>query len=339
MTLTLRVFSMVDRPVNRRQLLALSGVSLVSALSGCASVVKQANSGTNQTTTQTDAPETQTTTASNETTTVSETQESVENRPKTISEPKFDLPAESIPEATPKPRYPTLGTADTTLTVFGNWKCPYTQEFVRQQLGDLVDDFVVTGDVSIEYRNVAYMDGEPYLGPDAPRAAEAGLAVWDIDPSSFWTYFAHVFANQPQERYDWATTENLARFAKRSDVEGVDQVQQALRTRTYSQSVRQSAEAATELEITTVPRVVFDGEVTAPTVQPEATRQQFERAANGGATSDDGSETEFGGNTTDESSSDGDDTDDTFNATDDDSSTDEDETGPGRSDENGQSDD
>ncbi|WP_416841674.1 DsbA family protein [Haloferax sp. DFSO52] len=302
---------MVDRPVSRRQLLALSGVSIVSALSGCASVVEQANSGAEQTATRTDAPETQTTTttASNATTTESETQESVENRPKTISEPKFDLPSQPVPDASPDPRYPTLGTADTTLTIFGNWKCPYTQAFVRQQLGRLVDDFVVTGDVSIEYRNVAYMNGDPYLGADAPRAAEAGLAVWDIDPDAFWTYFAHVFANQPQERFEWATAENLTRFAERADVEGVEQVQQALRSRSYAQSVRQSAEAATEMRITTVPRVVFDGEVTAPTVQPEATRRQFERAATGESTS--GDELETGSN---------------------------DATGPGQSDENGRSD-
>lgn len=338
MALTLRVYRMVDRPVSRRQLLALSGVSIASALSGCASVVKQANSGGSQTTTQTDAAETQTA-AANTTTTDAESQESVENRPKEISEPKFDLPAQPVPEATPEPRYPTLGTADTTLTIYGNWKCPYTQEFVRQQLGGLVDDFVVTGDVSIEYRNVAYMNGDPYLGADAPRAAEAGLAVWNIDPASFWTYFAHVFANQPQERFEWATTENLTRFAERADVEGVEQIEQTLRSRTYAQSVHQSADAASEMGITTVPRVVFDGQVTAPTVQPEATREQFERAANGGATSGDESETEFGGNTTNESSSDGDDTDGTFNTTDDDSSTDDGETGPGRSDENGRSDD
>ena len=280
---------MVDRPVSRRHLLTLSGVSIVSALSGCASVVKQADSGANQPSTQTDAPETQTTTA-NATTTEAEARESVEQRPKEISKPKFDLPSEPVPDATPEPRYPTLGTADTTLTFFGNWKCPYTQEFVRQQFGGLVDDFVVTGDVSIEYRNVAYIDGDPYLGADAPRAAEAGLAVWDIDPASFWSYFAHVFANQPQERFEWATTENLARFAERAGVEGVEQVQQTLRSRTYAQGVRQSADTAAEVDVTTVPRVVFDGDVTAPTVQPEATRRQFERAANEGATSGDESE-------------------------------------------------
>lgn len=336
MPLTLRMFRMVDRPVSRRQLLALSGVSIASALSGCASVVKRANSGGSQTATQTDAPATQTAT---QTTNGTGTQESLENRPKEISEPQFDLPSQPVPEAKPEPRYPTLGTADTTLTIYGNWKCPYTQEFVRQQLGDLVDEFVVTGDVSIEYRNVAYMDGDTYLGADAPRAAEAGLAVWNIDPASFWTYFAHVFANQPQERFEWATTENLTRFAERAGVEGVEQIEQTLRSRTYTQSVHQSADTASEMGITTVPRIVFDGQVTAPTVQPEATREQFERAANDGAALGDGSEAGSDGSTTDESSSEGGDTDSTFNGTDDGSSADDDETGPGRSDENGRSND
>lgn len=281
---------MVDRKVNRRRILQLSGLATASALSGCASVVRQSDSESEQTTAG--APQTQTPAQTTETTGTADEQETPQQRPAQISEPQFDVPGEPLPEDTQQPRYPTLGTADTTLTVYGNWKCPYTQEFVRQQLGDLVEEFVVPGDVSIEYRTVAYQNGEPNLGEDAPRASEAGLAVWDIDPSSFWTYFAYVFANQPQERFEWATTDTLVRFAERADVAGIDQIRRAIRSRTYVQSVQQSADRADEIGISTVPRVAYDGEVTAPTVDPAATRDQFERAANGEFATDDENENE-----------------------------------------------
>jgi protein-disulfide isomerase len=309
---------MDDRTMNRRRLLGLSGVAAVSALSGCASVVQQTDNGSTQTPTeaQTETPPSQNETTT-ETTEAPETTEqtAADGRPKTISEPQFDLSTTQLPEQTPDPRYPTIGTADTTVTVYGNWKCPYTQEFVRQQFGGLVDEFVVTGDVSVEYRNVAYLDGEPNLGTDAPRAAEAGLAVWDVDQSAFWEYFSYVFANQPQERFEWATTDNLVRIANRATVEGLDQIRQSIRSRAYSQSVTMSSERASELGVSTVPRVVYGDTVTAPTVDPESTREQFERAAKdsdstasgasvaGTANATSGNTTQFGTeNTTDDNS-------------------------------------
>ncbi|WP_396613784.1 DsbA family protein (plasmid) [Haloferax sp. S1W] len=281
---------MADRKVHRRRLLGLSGAAAVAALSGCASFAQDASSGQpktpESTPTRTPGETTQSKTTTTNATADDETADGgtdAELRPQTIDEPQFDVSAAPLTTKSPKPRYPTLGTADTTLTIYGNWKCPYTQEFVREQLGGLVEEFVATGDVAIEYRNVAYAGGEPHLGADAPRAAEAGLAVWDIDPQSFWTYFAYVFANQPQERYEWATTDTLVRLAERAGVDGTDQIQRAIRARTYAQSVQLSAKQATEIGITTVPRVVYDGETTAPTVNPDKTRRQFEEAASSGS--------------------------------------------------------
>lgn len=291
---------MDDNPVSRRRLLGLSAIAAVPALSGCASVVDDTDSEPERTATNASAPQNAATNATEsdaatENGTATDEQVAPGDRPETISEPDIDVPSSSLLEERPRQRYPTLGTADTTVTLYGNWKCPYTQEFVNEQFDDLVDDFVATGDVSVEFRNVAYVDGEPYLGEDAPRATEAGLAVWDIDPSSFWDYFAYVFANQPQERFEWATTDNLVRFAERADVDGLDQIRQAIRSRTYNRSVEQSAERADGLEITTVPRVAYGDSVTAPTVDPESTREQFERAADGASGSGDDSS---GGNGT-----------------------------------------
>ncbi|RDZ62179.1 thioredoxin [Haloferax sp. Atlit-12N] len=293
---------MVDRETDRRSILKLSGVAAIASLSGCATFAKQANSGGADT--PAGQSEQQTTTAQPETRTAAgnetDANASVEMRPKTVSDPSFELQTGALRSLQTDARYPTIGTADTTVTVYGSWKCPYTQEFVRQQFGGLVEDFVATGDLSIEFRNVAYMDGEPYLGPDAPRASEAGLAVWNIDPESFWTYFSYVFANQPQERRDWATTENLVRFAEVAETNGIDQIRRAIRSRAYAQSVQLSADSAAELGVTTVPRVATDDEVTAPTVDPQATREQLERVANGGST--------FGGTTENNSTFGGDST-------------------------------
>ncbi|WP_336023466.1 DsbA family protein [Halobellus salinisoli] len=282
---------MGDREVDRRRVLSLTGAAAIASLSGCASIAQEANSDSDRQTGSGTERSTERTTDASANRTSDDT--SAEVHPRSIDEPGFELPSAPIPNGSTNPRYPTIGTAEMTLTLYGNWKCPYTQEFVRGQLGVLIDDFVTTGDVAIELRNVAYLNEDPYLGSDAPRASEAGLAVWNVDPESFWTYLSYVFANQPQERYEWASTETLVRFAERAGVDDIDRIRQAIRNRTYARDVQTSAERANEVGISTVPRVVYDDTVTAPTVEPEATRAQFERAANDESASEDGS-TEHG---------------------------------------------
>jgi protein-disulfide isomerase len=193
-----------------------------------------------------------------------------------ISPPATSLPPVTVPDGE---RYPTMGSGDETVTLYGNWKCPYTREFVQTQLPALVDEFVRPGDLSIRFRAVAYRGGEPFLGPDAPQSARAGLAVWESDPKSFWTYFMTVFANQPQERYQWGTPELLTRFAGSAGVENLGAIRTAAAGDTYESRLQQTVASARRLDLWSVPRVVYEGQVTAPTLDAERTREQLARAA------------------------------------------------------------
>ena len=194
----------------------------------------------------------------------------------TISPPAMSLQPVTVPDGE---QYPTMGTAGETVTLYGNWKCPYTREFVRGQLPGLVEDFVRPGDVSLQFRSVAYRSGDPFLGADAPRSTRAGLAVWETDPEAFWTYFTYVFANQPQERYQWGTPELLTRFAGTAGVDDPGAVRTAATGAAYESRLRQTVESATRRDIWSVPRVASDGQVTAPTRDAASTREQLERAA------------------------------------------------------------
>lgn len=196
----------------------------------------------------------------------------------TIQSPDISLSDVPLPEE--RTQYARMGTSDATATatVYGNWKCPYTQEFVLNQLPEVVDRFVRPGDLALEFRALSYQSGEPFLGPDAPRAARAGLSVWDVDPKSYWSYFAHVFANQPQERREWAQPSLLVRFAEKSGVNGTQQVEQSIRSNAYAGPVQSTTGAASDLGIATVPRIFANEEITAPTVDFESTLSQLESA-------------------------------------------------------------
>lgn len=269
----------------RRRLLQVAGTAATLSLAGCATVAEQFSSGegtpgsgggTGTPVPATDAgstPGSESTDASGTSDDDSWSAESV-----TIESPDISLADVPLPEE--RTQYARMGAPDAsaTATVYGNWKCPYTREFVLNQLPEVADRFVRPGDLTLEFRALAYQSGEPFLGSDAPRAARAGLSVWDVDPESYWSYFAHVFANQPQERREWAEPSLLVRFAEESGVNGTQQVQQSIRSNAYAGPVQSTTGAASELGIATVPRVFADEAITAPTVDFESTLSQLESA-------------------------------------------------------------
>lgn len=278
-------------PANtRRRLLQVAGVGLASSLAGCTGALDRLSGGTDRTTDTATRGGTPTATERPGTTDRSTTdRETTTDRPEDTTGETTDTEAQRIAdqsvfdEPVPLParpsnhRYAVVGDPESgpTATVFGSWKCPFTAEFVVELLPSLVDEFVRTGDVAIEFRSLASLDGEPFLGPDAPRASRAGLAVWEVDPDSFWPYLATVFANQPPEERTWADADRLARFARAAGVDRVDSVRTRLAEDGYRRDLEATVTRAPQLGISTVPRVATSDTVTAPTVDFEATRRQL----------------------------------------------------------------
>ena len=295
---------------NRRKLLGAAGAALFSSVAGCASIIEETADGPDTATTEAtnDVAPTGTTTAARDGTgrpaterNVSEKNVSEKNVSEgnvsepgdaatttagseslgriTIDPPKVTVPKSLVPSDPGSYDYARMGSDDaaTTATLYGNWKCPYTREFVVQQLGKVVEKFVKPGDVALEFRALSYLDGEPFLGDDAPRAARAGLEIWESDPERYWSYFASVFTNQPPERYAWATTDRLGRFADAADVDGVD-LEKAMLNGAHRKTVRRTTDAAGERDVATVPRIATAEKVTAPTVDFEKTKKQLRKS-------------------------------------------------------------
>ncbi|MFB6135519.1 MAG: DsbA family protein [Halobacteriaceae archaeon] len=189
------------------------------------------------------------------------------------------VPVESVADA-PVPedpgahRYATMGAGDAPrVTYFGNWKCPYCAQFSTGLLEEDVLGYVARGELRLRFRALSYGgNGDPFLGPDAPRAGEAGLAVWNVDPASYWAYHERVFANQPDESEQWATTDRLVSFAEAAGVSDPGAVRTAIEEDTYDAPVRANTEAAVEAGVRGTPSLVADGEVVNPVADPESAR-------------------------------------------------------------------
>lgn len=191
-------------------------------------------------------------------------------------------PAEApLPDDPSAASYATMGTAGPTVSYFGNWKCPFCAEFATgsdrvMSLGAIVSGYVEPGDLRLRYRGVAYTgDGEAFLGPDAPRATRAGLAVWEVDPASYWPYHEHVMANQPPESEQWATADRLVAFAREAGVDGVDTVRERITTDAYADRIEATTAAFTDANAEGTPTLLIDGELHSP-FEPDATRSALD---------------------------------------------------------------
>ncbi|MFB6175974.1 MAG: DsbA family protein [Halobaculum sp.] len=168
-----------------------------------------------------------------------------------------------VPPAPGEYRYATTaadGDDRPTVTYIGSYKCPACARFSSDFFEEVLGEYVSTGEVALEFRHLAYVEGEPFLGPDAPNAGHAGLAVWNADPDSYWAFHERVMANQPPESETWATADRLTEFAADAGVADPSVVREAVEQKQYESAIRATSEAAKSAGIEGTPALVIDGE-------------------------------------------------------------------------------
>lgn len=187
-----------------------------------------------------------------------------------------------VPENSSEYRYATMGTGErSVVTYYGSWKCPYCAEFSLGFLNEIVTDYIKPTGLSLEFRGLAYAGGEPFLGPDAPRATRAGLAIWNLAPDLYWRYHEYVFSNQPPENEQWATTDQLITFARQAGIKRTDRLRSRIESGRYKTAVRDTAAAAQKAGIDSTPTLLIDGKTISPLNDPERTRQLLKQVTKG----------------------------------------------------------
>ncbi len=97
-----------------------------------------------------------------------------------------------------------LGEADAPVdfVVYSDFQCPFCQQFDDADLPQIVDTFVASGQVRVEWRPLPIISGAAGIALDSPanesvQAAEAALCAADQD--RFWPYSEALFAAQGAE--------------------------------------------------------------------------------------------------------------------------------------------
>jgi protein-disulfide isomerase len=109
-----------------------------------------------------------------------------------------------------------LGKADAPvrLVEFADLQCPICREYSLQSLPQLVQDYVRTGKVRMEFRNLSF------LGPDSITAGRAAAAA--AQQNKLWNFADVLYYNQGEENSGYVTQDFIDRINKAAGVDSAE---------------------------------------------------------------------------------------------------------------------
>lgn len=158
--------------------------------------------------------------------------------------------------------YPTMGTdaENPTATVFGNFKCPFTQDFVNNVLPDLAEKYVKPGKMNLRFRTISFdpygrgtthSTSEGFISSSDPTISATALGIWEEDPEAYWKYFETMFADPLIS--GTVTPEKLESVMSQSGVDNVENIVAQVNNGKYDSLVKDSHEESVDLKIQHTP--------------------------------------------------------------------------------------
>lgn len=198
-----------------------------------------------------------------------------------------------VPDDTDDLTYATMGTdADNqTATVFGNFKCPYTQNFVNNNLKDVIDEYVTTGQLNVEFRALAYQppgttshgSSTYYISSSDPRISEVALSAWNERPAEYWDFFEMMFQELVSGTVTYGEMRNhleSAGVGDRSEIIG------DAKGGDYDSAVERTADVAGTVDVSFTPTFELDGDTTAPHHDTDSLLDWIDSRLTGSSSSD-----------------------------------------------------
>jgi protein-disulfide isomerase len=138
------------------------------------------------------------------------------------------------------------------LIEYGDYQCPACASFQQSAFPQLLSDYIATGKVRFEFRDLAF------IGDDSVTAAEA--AACSIDQDGFWLYHDTIYGNHYGENLGNLSKSRLLKMAELSGLDA-DQISSCLDAGTTAADVQTMHQEAKQLGLTSTPSFVLNGEV------------------------------------------------------------------------------
>lgn len=141
---------------------------------------------------------------------------------------------------------PHLGNANAPITLveFGDYQCAFCNKFFHETESSILKNYVETGKVKIIFKDYTI------IGPDSIAAANAAHCA--NDQGKFWEYHDTLYNNWGGENNDWASSDNLLKFAKAIELNEESFVKCMIEKK-YNQVVISSNNDASTLGLTGTP--------------------------------------------------------------------------------------
>jgi protein-disulfide isomerase len=140
--------------------------------------------------------------------------------------------------------------APVVLVEYSDFRCPFCGVFARDTLPVLVEEYVETGQVRIEWRDL------PVLGDESVAAAVAARAAGE--QGYFWEFAEVVYAGAPERGHVSLPPERLLEIATQIGVPDLDQFVADLDSAEILAAVQRDAAEAQYLGIASTPLFVVN---------------------------------------------------------------------------------
>jgi protein-disulfide isomerase len=138
--------------------------------------------------------------------------------------------------------------ANITIVEFGDYKCPYCARFHTETSGQIMDNYVRTGQVKFLFKDFVINDRPFDKGSTLASRASYGAA----DQGKYWPFHDELYENSQGEHTGWVTKESLMAFAKNVQIPDVIKFS-CLDSQKYNDVVTQNNQLAKSLGIDSTP--------------------------------------------------------------------------------------
>ncbi|MGA8988494.1 DsbA family protein [Aeromicrobium sp.] len=145
-----------------------------------------------------------------------------------------------------------------TVVTYEDFQCPACRSF-EQQSGAFLADAVAKGDITLEYRPIAFLDAASNGNKYSSRAGSAAMCVLDSSGIKAYKKMHDVlYANQPAENSNGLPDSALIGFAEQAGVTGIDS---CIKSERFVPWLGAATDASRDAKVSATPTVMVDGKV------------------------------------------------------------------------------
>ncbi|MDB1087386.1 thioredoxin domain-containing protein [Streptomyces sp. ACA25] len=134
---------------------------------------------------------------------------------------------------------------------YSDFQCPLCSRYARTTAPQLVEEYVNTGQLRIEYRNF------PIFGPESDNAARGSWAAGR--QGLFWEFYEVAYAEEVHRDSGRFTEDAVRGLAEEAGVPDLEQFTEDMNSEEAGEAVGRDAEEAYQLGVTSTPSFLING--------------------------------------------------------------------------------